>query len=372
MPTKRDYYQILGVGRNASEEEIKKAFRRLAFQYHPDRNPSPDAEAKFKEINEAYEVLSNSQKRAAYDRYGTAEVGANGFEGFSSFGGFGDIFETFFGGAQQSARRGPRRGANLRYDLTIDFEEAVFGTRKVIEIVRTEVCSACGGIGSDPDTPPERCPTCNGSGQIRRVQQSIFGHFVNIAPCGRCNGEGRVIVKPCPTCRGTGRERRAEKLEIDIPAGVDDGRELRLPGKGEAGQRGGLSGDLYIVINVREHKLFKRRDYDILLELPINFAQAALGDEVEVPTVDGPSKLKIAPGTQTGRIYTLKEKGVPYLRGGGRGDQLVKIRVVTPTNLSEYQKELFRELAKTFGSGTSNHQEERGFFSKLKDAISGG
>ncbi|MCS6801883.1 MAG: molecular chaperone DnaJ [Chloroflexota bacterium] len=370
MPTKRDYYEVLGVRRDATEEEIKKAFRRLAFQYHPDRNPSPDAEAKFKEVNEAYEVLSNSQKRAAYDRYGTAEA-TGAFDPFNGFGGFGDIFETFFGGAQQ-ARRGPRRGANLRYDLTIDFEEAVFGTRKIIEIVRTETCATCGGIGSDPDTPPERCTNCNGSGQVRRVQQSIFGHFVNVAPCGRCNGEGRVIVKPCRVCRGSGRERKSEKLEVDIPAGIDDGRELRLPGKGEAGQRGGPNGDLYIVINVREHPFFKRRDYDILYELPINFAQAALGDEVDVPTVDGTYKLKIAPGTQTGRIYTLKEKGVPYLRGGGRGDQLVKIRVVTPTNLSDYQKELFRELAKTFGTGTQHHQEERSFFSKLKDAISGG
>lgn len=371
MPTKRDYYEVLGVSRDATEEEIKKAFRRLAFQYHPDRNHAPDAEAKFKEVNEAYEVLSNSQKRAAYDRYGVADSGA-AFDAFNGFGGFGDIFETFFGGAQQSARRGPRRGANLRYDLTIDFEEAVFGTRKVIEIVRTESCGACAGSGSDPETPPERCANCGGTGQVRRVQQSIFGHFVNVAPCGRCNGEGRVIVKPCRVCRGSGRERKTEKLEVDIPAGIDDGRELRLPGKGEAGQRGGPNGDLYIVISVREHKLFKRRDYDILLELPINFAQAALGDEVEVPTVDGTHKLKIAPGTQTGRIYTLKEKGVPYLRGGGRGDQLVKIRVVTPTNLSDYQKELFRELAKTFGTGAQNHQEERGFFSKLKDAISGG
>jgi molecular chaperone DnaJ len=371
MPTKRDYYEVLGVSREATEEEIKKAFRRLAFQYHPDRNRAPDAEAKFKEVNEAYEVLSNSQKRAAYDRFGAVD-GTNGFDAFSGFGGFGDIFETFFGGAQNAARRGPRRGANLRYDLTIDFEEAVFGARKVIEVVRTETCETCSGSGSDPETPPERCSNCNGTGQVRRVQQSIFGHFVNVAPCQRCNGEGRVIVKPCRVCRGAGRERKTEKLEVDIPAGIDDGRELRLPGKGEAGQRGGPNGDLYIVISVREHKIFKRRDYDILLELPINFAQAALGDEVEVPTVDGMHKLKIAPGTQTGRIYTLKEKGVPYLRGGGRGDQLVKIRVVTPTNLSDYQKELFRELAKSFGNGSHNHQEERGFFSKLKDAISGG
>lgn len=373
MQTKRDYYEVLGVSRGATEEEVKKAFRKLAFQFHPDRNKDDGAESKFKEINEAYEVLGDAQKRAAYDRFGHAATDGSagaGFEGFSGFGGFGDIFETFFGGATTGTRRGPRRGNNLRYDLEITFEDSVFGSRKVLEIPRTEPCAVCSGTGSDPEVQPQVCPTCSGSGQVRRVQQSIFGQFVNVAACNRCQGEGRVIVKPCAKCRGQGQERHIRKIEVDIPAGVDNGSEIRLAGQGEAGQRNGPHGDLHIVLHVQEHKDFKRRDYDIILELPINFAQAALGDEIDVPTVDGVHRLKIPAGTQNGKVITIKDKGVPHLRGGGRGDELVKIRVVTPTHLTDYQKELFEELAKSMNAGTAHH-EDRGFFSKLRDSFSG-
>ncbi|HZU75151.1 MAG TPA: molecular chaperone DnaJ [Dehalococcoidia bacterium] len=368
----KDFYEVLGVSRSASPEEIKKAFRKLAMQYHPDRNREPGAEERFKEINQAFEVLSDPDKRAAYDRFGHAGVGqgANGgFEGFSNFSGFGDIFDAFFGAAGMRTRRGPARGADLRHNLTLSFEEAVFGAEKEIEVARTEQCAVCGGTGAEPGSKPERCPTCNGSGEVRRIQQSIFGQFVNVSQCDRCHGEGRIITNPCSRCRGNGRERKVRKLQVKIPAGVDDGQQLRLSGEGEAGAMGGPPGNLYVLLHVQPHKVFKRDEDDIIFDLPINFAQAALGDEVEVPTIDGKASLRIPPGTQSGRIFELKEKGIPRLRGGGRGDEIVRVRVVTPTNLTEEQKRLFRDLAKSLDAATMPPHEEKGFFDKIKDVF---
>jgi len=351
MPTKRDYYEVLGVDRNATDEEIKRAFRKLAFKYHPDRNREDGAEEKFKEVNEAYEVLSDPDKRSAYDRFGHSGAEGlfgRGFEGFD-FGGFGDIFEAFFGGAATATRQAPQRGADLHYGLTITFEEAAFGCEKEINISRTENCSLCQGIGCKPGTQPSRCSNCNGTGQIRRTQQSIFGHFSSTTTCSRCRGEGKIITEPCSQCRGTGKEKHQRSISVKIPAGVDEGSQIRLSGEGEAGTRGGPSGNLYITLSVRQHKLFTRDGDDILYELPINFAQAALGAEVEVPALNGTTKLKIPAGSQTGEVFRLKNKGIPHLHGSGRGDQLVTLFVVTPDSLTQKQRQLFEELASSLG-----------------------
>lgn len=373
MASKRDYYETLGVDRNASDDDIKKSFRRLAFQYHPDRNREDGAEEKFKEIKEAYEILCDPQKRATYDRFGHAGVhgfGSRGFEGFD-FGGFGDIFDAFFGGMTGTSRRaGPQQGADLSYKFTISFEEAVFGCEKELEVVRTEICSACSGTRSELGSQPTKCPGCNGTGEVRRTQRSIFGQFINVTTCSRCNGEGRIIVKPCPRCNGQGKERIARKIAIKIPPGVDEGTQIRLSGEGDTGRQGGPPGNLYVTLSVRKHKFFQREGDDILYELPINFAQASLGDELEIPSVDGPIVLKIPAGSQTGKVFRFKEKGVPHLRRPGRGDQLVRLYVVTPTNLDEKQKKLIRELAKTLGEAKLP-QEEKGFFEKIKDTLSG-
>jgi len=347
MTTKRDYYEVLGIARNATDEEIRRAFRKLAFQYHPDRNRNDGAAEKFKEVNEAYEVLSNLDKRSAYDRFGhggTEGVFGRGFEGFN-FGGFGDIFDAFFGGTTTTARQAPRQGADLNYRMTITFEEAVFGCEKEAKISRTENCSLCQGIGCKPGSQPSRCPNCNGTGQVHRVQQSIFGRFTSTTTCPQCHGEGRIITEPCPQCRGTGKEKHQRSISVKIPAGVDDGTQIRLTGEGETGTRGGSSGNLYITLSVQQHEFFTRYDDDILYELPINFAQAALGAEIKVPTIDGEAKLKIPAGCQTGKVFQLKNKGIPHLHGRGRGDQLVTLRVVTPDKLTTKQQQLFQELA---------------------------
>ena len=369
MATDRDYYEVLGVPRGAGTEEIKRAFRKLAMQYHPDRNKSANAEERFKAISEAYEVLSDPERRAAYDRFGVAGVEspfAKPFEGFG-FGGFGDIFDAFFGGTT-ARRRTPQRGADLRYNLKLSFEEAVFGCEKEIEIVRTELCSRCNGLRAEPGTEPEKCQSCGGSGEVRRVQQSVFGQFVNVATCDRCGGGGRVIPHPCRNCRGSGREKRAKKIEVRIPAGVDSGSQIRISGEGEAGSRGGPRGNLYLVLSVRRHKFFKRDDHDLLYELDINFAQAALGDKVEIPTLDGRYELSIPAGTQSGEVFGLRGQGVPHLRGSGRGDLLVRVHVVTPTGLSPEQKELLKELAASMGTAV-DPQDEKGFLDKIKDAL---
>jgi molecular chaperone DnaJ len=344
---KRDYYDTLGVSRNATDEEIKRAFRKLAFKCHPDHNREDGAEEQFKEVNEAYQVLSDPEKRAAYDRFGHGGAEGffgQGFEGFD-FGGLGDIFDAFFGGAATATRHAPRRGADLHYRLTITFEEAAFGCEKEINITRIENCSLCYGTGAKPGTEPSQCPNCSGTGQVHRTQQTLFGRFVNTTTCSRCHGEGRIITEPCSRCRGTGKEKRQRNILIKVPAGVDDGSQIGLSGEGDTGARGGSPGTVYITLSVQEHEFFTRDGDDICYELPINFAQAALGAEVEVPTLDGKTKLKVSPGSQTGTLFRLKGKGFPHLRRGGRGDQLVTLFVVTPQSLTEKQRQLLRELA---------------------------
>jgi len=372
MSSKRDYYETLGVDRSATEQEIKRAFRKLAFKYHPDHNHGHGAEERFKEVNEAYEVLSDPDKRATYDRFGhggAEGVWGRGFDGFD-FGGFGDIFDAFFGGTATATRQAPRRGADLQYGITITFEEAAFGCEKEINISRTENCSLCYGAGSKPGTQPSRCPDCNGTGQVRRVQQSIFGRFTNITTCSRCHGEGRIITEPCPQCRGIGKEKRQRSIPVRIPAGVDDGSQIRLSGEGEAGTRGGSPGDLYITLSVEQHEIFVRDGDNILYELPVNFAQAALGAEVEIPTLDGKTKLKVPAGSQTGTVFRLRGKGIPHLRRNGRGDQLVMLVVVTPASLTEKQRQLFQELAGSFSSANMPPPGKwKGLFDRLRNAF---
>jgi molecular chaperone DnaJ len=351
MVVKRDYYEVLGVSRDASNEDIKKAFRKLAFQYHPDRNSDSGAAEKFKEINEAYEVLSDVDKRSAYDRYGhngADNLFGRGFEGFD-MGGFGDIFEAFFGGTGRTGRQESRRGEDLRYNITVNFEEAALGTEKEIDITRTEVCSTCRGTRSKPGVQPVRCPSCNGTGQIRRVQRSLFGQFVNTAICDECRGEGMIVKEPCQDCRGIGYQKQKRRISVKIPAGIDDGNGIRLSSEGNAGLRGGPAGNLYVIVTVKKHEYFTREGDNIIADLPINFAQAALGAEVEVPTLYGPTKLKVPSGSQTGRMFRLKDKGVPHLHGNGKGDQMVVIRVTTPESLTKEQRKLFEELSKSLG-----------------------
>lgn len=374
MATKKDYYEVLGVARSASAEEIKKAYRKLAMQYHPDRNHENGAAERFKEVKEAYECLCDPEKRSRYDQFGHAGMDGGfgmggGFEGFGGGFPFGDIFETFFGGGGASARRrGPARGTDLRYDLSIEFEEAIFGCEKELEIPRMEVCHVCSGSGAEPGTQPERCPKCNGTGEIRRVQQSILGQFVNVTVCSNCRGEGTVVTNPCTHCHGQGRERVTRRIRVTVPAGVDDGSQIRLTGEGEPGINGGPRGNLYVVVGVQPHRYFRREANDIVIDLPINISQAALGTELEVPTVDGPTALKVPAGTQSGRVLRLRGKGVPHLRDRGRGDQLVRIMVTIPTNLSDKQRKLLKELGETFGEGATP-QENKGFFDKVKDAF---
>jgi molecular chaperone DnaJ len=348
MAIKQDYYELLRVPRNASDEEIKRAFRKLAFQYHPDRNREPGAEEKFKEINEAYQVLSDPEKRNRYDRYGRVDV-EGGFPDFG-FGGLGDIFESFWDGFgtifERTAQRVPQKGDSLQSHLTLSFKEAVFGCNKEVEIQRIEFCPSCHGIGSEPGTNPETCPDCRGTGQVRRVQQSIFGRYTSTTTCSRCRGSGTVINNPCSQCQGRGRIKVKRKIRVNIPAGVDEGYRLRLDGEGSAGLYGGPPGDLYVTLSVKPHNLFHRDGSDILYELSINFAQAALGDEVRVPSLDGKVDLKIPPGTQNGKTFRCKGKGIPYIDGKGRGDLLIKISVITPQHLDKNQRRLFEELAK--------------------------
>ncbi len=368
MRAEKDYYETLGVSRNANTEQIKRAFRKLAFQYHPDHNSDPEAEGRFKEINEAYEILSDAEKRASYDRYGRVATSdwPGGFESFN-FGGFGDIFEAFFGGATTTTtRRTPKKGADLQTRLNLSFQEAVFGTKKEIEISRVENCSLCRGIGSKPGTNPQKCPDCNGSGQVRRTHESLFGHFVQVTACSRCNGEGTSITDPCPECKGGGRVKVKRKLTFTIPPGVDENYRMRLGGEGQAGVYGGLPGDVYITFSVGSHEVFVREGNDIICELAINFAQAALGGNVEVPTLDGETMLKIPPGTQNGKVFQIKGKGVPRVDGKGRGDQLIQIRIVTPQSLNEKQKKLFEELAGTLPGAEVSGEGAKGKKDRMK------
>lgn len=375
---KRDYYEVLGVSRSATEDELKKAYRRLAKQYHPDANKEQGAEARFIEINEAYEVLNDPQKRAAYDRFGHAGVGNGaagaGFSDFGSFSSINDLFETFFAGTAAGAQRrsGTQRGADLRYELTITFEEAVFGCQKEIELPRWETCPTCRGNGAQPGTSTSRCSACQGTGEIRRVQQSIFGQFVNVTMCERCRGEGRVITTPCEKCRGQGRVRNNRRVVVNIPAGVDDGINVRVTGEGEVSARGGTPGNLYVVLTVKPHQFFKRQGNDILYELPISFTQAALGDEVEVPTVDGKTTLlKIPAGTQSSRSFRLKGMGVPVVHSSARGDEHVIVKVVTPSSLTAEQKRLLEEFARLEREQSEQNDKNifRNLFEKTKDVF---
>ncbi|WP_044894750.1 molecular chaperone DnaJ [Bacillus alveayuensis] len=374
--SKRDYYEVLGVSKNATKDEIKKAYRKLSKQYHPDINKEPDAAEKFKEIKEAYEVLSDDQKRAHYDQFGHTDPnqGFGGFSGadfdFGGFGGFEDIFSSFFGGTRRRDPNAPRAGADLQYTMTLTFEEAAFGKETDIEIPREETCDTCHGSGAKPGTRKETCSHCRGTGQISVEQATPFGRIVNRRTCHYCGGTGQFIKEKCTTCGGSGRVKKRKKIHVKIPAGIDDGQQLRVAGQGEAGINGGPPGDLYIVFRVEPHEFFERDGDDIYCEIPLTFAQAALGDEIEVPTLHGKVKLKIPAGTQTGTKFRLKGKGVPNVRGYGQGDQHIIVRVVTPTKLTEKQKQLLREFDQ-LGGQRLNHEVQDSFFDKVKKAFKG-
>jgi len=375
---KRDYYEVLGVSRDASESELKSAFRNLARQYHPDVSDAPDAEEKFKEINEAYGVLSDADKRAAYDRFGHQGVrGPNGGPGFETvdFSDFADIFGDMFGfggfggRSRTASRTAPRRGADLQYQVAISFQEAVFGTEKEIEVTKDEKCSTCGGDGAKPGTSPRTCPECQGRGEVRQTRQTLLGSMVQVTTCPVCGGSGKVIEDHCSTCGGRGRVRKTRRKKVTIPAGVDDGTRIRLAGEGQPGENNGPPGDLYLLVRVRPHKYFRRRDDDILLDLNVNVAQATLGAEVKVPTVDGDVKLKIPAGTQPGKIIRMRGKGVPHLHRDSRGDQLVIVNITIPKNLDQEERELFEKLAEKMDSKVL--PQERGFLDRLKSVLGG-
>lgn len=373
---KRDYYEVLGIEKSASKDEIKKAYRKLSKKYHPDLNKEPGAEEKFKEIAEAYEVLSDDQKRARYDQFGHQDPnqGFGGFGGFSSsegFGGFEDIFSSFFGGGGRTRRdpNAPRKGDDLQYRMTISFEEAVFGKEKEIEIPREETCDTCHGTGAKPGTSKETCSYCNGSGQTSETVNTPFGQMVNRRTCSHCQGTGQIIKEKCSTCHGAGTVKKRKKIKVNIPAGVDDGQQLRLSGQGEAGINGGPSGDLYIVFHVRASDKFERDGDDIYLELPITFPQAALGDEIEVPTIHGKVKMKIPAGTQSGDRFRLKGKGVKNVHGYGNGDQHIIVQIKTPKKLTEKQKDLLREFANI--SGDIPDEQSSSLIDKLKKKFKG-
>lgn len=364
----QDYYSVLGVAQNASDEEIRRAFRRKAMEFHPDRNKNADAEDKFKEINEAYQVLSDIKKRGQYDRFGKAGVGngaqagGNPFDGFEGFGGFGDIFDSFFGNASAQAARQPRRGGDLQQQVTLSFEEAVFGSHREVDINRLEICHHCSGAGNEPGTSMDTCSDCRGAGQVRRSQRSVFGQFTQVVACPACRGRGRVISTPCTNCRGAGRERRKRKIEVRIPAGVESGMQVRLSGEGDAGSDGGGSGNLYVAVNVQEHSVFRRDGTDILYTLPLNLAEAALGAEKTVPTIDGfDEELKLPQGTQPGTEFRIRNKGVPHLHSNRRGDLRVLVDVRVPGSLNSHQRELLEELFRSFnGEGPSKPRSANG------------
>lgn len=365
---KRDYYEILGVGRDATAQDIKRAYRKLALQHHPDKNPGDSsAEEKFKEAAEAYSVLSDADKRARYDRFGHAAT--QGFSGFDPaiFSDFSDILGDFFGfgdlfGSSRGGRRSySQRGADLRYDLKISFQEAAFGLKTKIKIPRQETCESCSGSGAEPGTGPSPCPVCHGAGQVRYQQ----GFFSISQSCGQCRGTGRILKNPCASCRGAGRVRKEKILEVKIPAGVEDGSRLRISGEGESGLNGGPSGDLYVMLGVEEHDFFQRQDNDLYCEIPIGFTQAALGAEVTVPTLEGETKLRIPEGTQTGSRFRLRGKGIQGLNGRGRGDQFVSVRVVTPERLTKEQRQLLEKFAQICKEEYS--PQDKSIFGKVKE-----
>lgn len=376
MP-KRDYYEILGLNKDATTEEIKKAYRKLALKYHPDRNSSDsNAEKKFKEINEAYQVLSDKEKRTRYDQFGSAE-GFGGFDfrdfqgrGFSDFGDFSDIFDSFFGTRTRSreGRVRPQRGANLRYNLEINFEDSAFGRETRIEVPHWETCPRCKGSRAEPGSSPQTCPDCHGTGEIRNTQSTLFGQFVNIQTCPRCGGEGKIINSICTNCKGTGKVKKNRIVKVKIPAGVDTGHRLRMGGMGEPGERGGPSGDLYIIIYVKPHKIFKRDGIDIMCNHSISFVKAALGGEITVPTLKEKARIKIPAGTQSNTIFRLKGRGIYKIGTKQRGNEYVKIIVETPKRMSNEQKKLLLEFAKLSGEEL-NTIGEKGIFDKIKNTL---
>jgi molecular chaperone DnaJ len=359
MSSKRDYYNVLNVSRDASKEEIKRAYRKLALKYHPDRNKSPEAEEKFKEISEAYAVLSDDEKRMQYDRFGYDGISSRYtwddiFRGADfdrifrdlgfGLGGFKTIFDMFFGGARH--RYGPRRGEDLQYDVEISLEEAAFGLKRNMEVPSFDTCDVCHGSGIKPGTRPKKCPKCNGTGEIRHTRSFGYMHFTEVETCSKCRGKGVLVESLCTKCKGTGIVQRLRKIKLKIPPGIDNGYSLRLRGEGKPGVRGGPKGDIYVVVHVRPHEVFKRSGSDLYCEAHISFPQAALGTKIHVPTLEGKARLKIPAGTQTGTMFRLKGKGVPHLHGWGRGDQFIRVIVRTPTKLSRHQKKLLAELAK--------------------------
>ncbi|WP_211653983.1 molecular chaperone DnaJ [Planococcus alpniumensis] len=370
---KRDYYEVLGVSKDASKEEIKKAYRKLSKQYHPDINKEADASEKFQEVKEAYEVLSDEQKRSQYDQFGHQDpnqgFGGGGFGGAEGFG-FDDIFSTFFGGGtRRRDPNAPRKGDDLQYSMTIDFLDAVFGEETEIEIPKDETCETCDGSGAKPGTSKKTCPYCEGTGQLNVAQDTPFGRMVNRRACHHCEGTGQIIEEKCTTCRGAGKVRKMKKIKVTVPAGVDDGQQLRVSGQGGPGFNGGTAGDLYVLFRVKPHAQFERDGDDIHLELPITYPQAALGDEIEVPTVSGKVKLKIPAGTQNGARFRLRGKGVQNVHGYGVGDQHITIKVKVPTKLSEKQKQLLREFAEI--SGDIPEEQSSSLFDKIKRTIKG-
>lgn len=373
---KRDYYEVLGVSKTASDDELKKAYRTLAKKYHPDLNGGDkECEEKFKEVNEAYEVLSDPQKRARYDQFGHEDPRAGGAGGYGDFtggfgGGFDDIFSAFFGGGFGGAQRarGPERGNDLRYDLTITFEEAAFGCEKEITVTREENCEECGGTGAKKGTSPTTCPTCKGTGQVQNFINTPIGRVSNVRVCDACHGSGKIIKDPCPKCNGRGRVRRNRKISIKIPAGIDNGMQIPLRRQGEPGLRGGENGDLYIFVTVRPHKLFTRENYDLYCDVTVSFTQAALGGEIDVPTLNGMTKYNLPEGTQPGAVVRLRGQGIQNLRGAGKGDLYIKINVEIPRRLTEKQKELLRQFDESVTG--KEYEGKKSFFDRVKDAFS--
>ena len=372
---KRDYYEVLGVSKGASDDEIKKAYKKLARKYHPDLNPdNKEAEEKFKEANEAYEVLSDKDKRSRYDQFGHAGVdpnfgaGGGGFDGSFDFGDLGDIFGSFFGGGFGGGRRtnpnAPQRGESIRLSLILSFEEAAFGCEKAVTVERLEPCPSCRGSGCAEGTAPEVCPDCHGTGTVQVRRQTPMGVFATSSPCTRCGGKGKIIQQPCRECRGAGSVRKRKTIQASIPAGIDNGQTISIRGQGNAGKNGGPAGDLLITITVRPHEIFHREGTSVLCEAPITFAQAVLGAELEIPTIDGKVKYDIPEGTQSGTVFRLKGKGIPSINGRGRGDQYVTVTIETPRNLNKEQKEALKRFAEAMGE--ENYEERKGLFGKGK------
>ena len=384
MADKRDYYEVLGIGKSASEDEIKKAYRSQAKKYHPDLHPGDkEAEAKFKEVNEAYEILSNPEKKSRYDQFGHAGVDPNfgaggGYGGgFGGFGGgfdmgdlggiFSDLFGGGFGGFGSRERSGPKKGENIRVRIGISFFEACKGAKKEVEIDHMVSCPDCNGSGAKKGTSPKTCPDCSGSGYVRRVQRTPLGNMQTTSPCSRCQGKGTIIENPCDNCRGTGRVKKRSKIEINIPAGIDNGQTIPLRGMGDKGLDGGPAGDLYVTVSVRPDPVFERDGYNIYVDIPITFAQAALGDEITVPTIDGKVSYTIPEGTQSGTTFRLRGKGVQELGGRGRGDQYVKVSVEIPKKLNKAQREAIKDFDSLLNKENNHYEKRKSFFEKLKD-----